>query len=158
MQIWVVQGGSFNRSPPKFGKYSLHGTLYFDNLGGAQLKNHPVGASVILLLHPLAAASQVFPCAQWPPVVSSRGRWLAVRCQRGMSAFRRPSLAYLKQERTLFERPFFAKYCCTLFPSSVPIALDSVMLYSGNPKLERRSAVLLLLLLLCHAQGTPPGF
>ena len=29
---------------------------------------------------------------------------------------------------------------------------------SINPKLERRSAVLLLLLLLCHAQGTPPGF
>ena len=85
-----------------------------------------------LLLYPLAAASQVFPCAQWPPVVSSRGRWLAVRCQRGMSAFRRPSLAYLKQERTLFERPFFAKYCCTLFPSSVLIALDPVMLYSGN--------------------------
>ena len=67
-----------------------------------------------LLLYPLAATLQVFPGVQWPPAASSRGRGLADRCQRGMSAFRRPSFAYLKQVMILFECPLSARYNCNV--------------------------------------------
>ena len=74
-----------------------------------------------LLLYPFAATLQLSPGVRWPPAVSLCGRCLADCCQRGMSAFWRPSFAYLKQARILFKRPLSARYSCNVWGRVVVI-------------------------------------